>query len=273
MFTQLFDFKRAFLARIGNKRSHPRHAVGDGFPLQAVLALADDKDPGPRPDASRDPLGGHVGNISLNGLSVVLPTSASLAAKQPLTVCLTIDHHSLEIPGLVVHFRVYDTHAVCGVEFELRDAKIQKTYYQLVEAVNLGASFVPVAGRARTPPGTVRRSWRSAHKTVLTEWRATGNPAPERFELTLGKHTLAGQADRLGLVIQPRKKGAPPVPAAMVSELRQLFRWVVPNLSKQVPADLRALMTRVAANNPPSLADTAPVARWQAPKAKPLAPS
>ena len=45
MFTQLFDFKRAFLARIGNKRSHPRHAVGDGFPLQAVLALADDKDP------------------------------------------------------------------------------------------------------------------------------------------------------------------------------------------------------------------------------------
>ncbi len=273
MFTQLLNFKRALLAGMRNKRSHTRHKVGDEFPLKATLTLISDDSAAQRALAARGPVSGRVGDISFDGLSVVLPTSAELARKQLVTVRLSIESYSLEIPGSVVHFRVSDTHTTCGLKFKFADYKTQKAYHQLVEAVNIGASFAPSTRTSpgRTPPGFVRRTWRSAHRTVLTDWRKADSSAPERFEFVIGKHRLDGDAAQVALVVRSSAKGGTaPVPEVVIAELRQLLCWVVPNLSPDLPADLRALMTRVAGNNPPSLVNVESPSRWQAPKPKTL---
>lgn len=286
IFTRILDFKRDFLARLRNKRSHPRHRVGAGFPLKASLNLVGDESF----NAKRTPLrgtglnwSGRVGDISANGLNLILPPATATARGEPSVLKLTLENYVLEIPCTVAHFRVYSSHSLCGVRLAFADFKTQKAYLQLVEAVSMGASFAP-AGPGRTQPGFVRRSWRSANKALLTDWRDAGSRALDHFELTLGEHSVQGQSSRPGLEVHPRGDNAKSVSPAVEGEVRQLFRWVVGNLPKNVPADLREFMTRIGSNPPsaspaawgapgstrPSTAPTGsvPPSAWQAPKPK-----
>ncbi len=283
LFTRILDFKRDFLARLRNKRSHARHRVGSGFPLKASLNLSGDEALVRRGAAVRGrgcDWGGRVGDISNNGLNIILPPAAITARGEPTTLRLSLENHELVIPCRVAHFRVYHSHALCGLRLEFDDAKTEKAYHQLVAVVSLGASFAS-AGPGRSQPGFVRRSWRSANKALLTDWRETGSRALDHFELTFGEHSVQGQSTRPGLEVHLRADGAKSVPPAVEGEIRQLFRWVVGNLPKSMPADLRELMSRVA-SNPPVPAGRAPVtsraftsttisappSTWQPPKAK-----
>ncbi len=279
IFTRILDFKRDFLARLLNKRSHPRHRVGAGFPLKAVINLSGDDSP-VRPGAkARGPgcdWSGRVGDISNSGLNIMLPPAATAARGESTTLRLTLENHALEIPATVAHFRVYNSHALCGLRLQFADFKSQKAYQQLVEAVSLGASFAP-AGPGRTSPGFVRRSWRSRNKTMLTDWREADGRALDHFELTLGEHSVQGRRTRLGLDVQHRANADKSVPPVVAGEVRQLFRWVVGNLPKSVPADLREFMAKIASSlpaPPPSRPAAAPVvspdpSAWQPPKPRP----
>lgn len=265
LFTRILDFKRDLLARLCNKRSHPRHRVGEGFPLKAVLNLVGDDAPvrkGPAVRGRGCDWSGCVGDISYGGLNIILPPAATAVRGEATTLRLTLDNHVLEIPCTVAHFRVYNTHAFCGIRLAFDDFKTQKAYVQLVEAVSMGASFAP-AGPGRPQPGFVRRSWRSTNKALLTDWRQADGRALDHFELTLGKHSVQGRSAAPGLEIHHRAKSKKSVPPAEEGEVRQLFRWVVGNLPKNVPADLRELMSRVA-----SITPVAVVATWRAPVAK-----
>ncbi len=286
MFARILDFNRDFLSRLRNKRSKPRHRVGAGFPLKASLNLSGDEALVRKGKAVRGggrDWAGRVGDISNHGLNIVLPPAATTARGEPTTLLLTLENHELVIPCTVAHFRVYDTHALCGLRLQFDDFKTEKAYQQLVEAVSMGASFAP-AGPGRSQPGFVHRCWRSANKSVLTDWREANTRALDHFELTFGEHLVQGQNSRPGLEVLSRSKTAKSVPPAVEGEVRQLFRWVVGNLPKNVPADLREFMTRVASNPPTTAAATwrAPVtaraftsttvsvspSSWQPPKAK-----
>ncbi len=262
LFTHILDFKRDFLARLRNKRSHSRHRVGAGFPLKALITLSGDESLVRKGGVVRGQgcnWSGQVGDISSNGLNIMLPPAAATARGEPTTLRLTLENHELVIPCSVAHFRVYSSYSLCGLRLEFDDNKTEIAYQQLVEAVSLGASFAP-AGPGRSQPGFVRRSWRSANKALLTDWRVADSRALDHFELTLGEHAVQGQSSRLGLEVLSRSKTAKSVPPVVESEVRQLFRWVVGNLPKNVPADLRELMTRVASNPPVPAAAT-----WQPP--------
>lgn len=262
IFTRILDFKRDVLARLRNKRSHPRHRVGAGFPLKAVINLVGDDSP-VRPAAAVRGRGcdwsGRVGDISNHGLNIILPPAATAARGEASTVRLNLENHTLEIPCTVAHFRVYSSHALCGLRLQFADFKTRKAYHQLVAAVSMGASFAP-AGPGRNQPGFVRRRWRSSNKALLTDWREANGRAFDHFELTLGEHSVQGRSHRLGLEVQLRANTAKSVPPVEEGEVRQLFRWVVGNLPKSVPADLREFMTRIASNPPASA-----VATWRAP--------
>ncbi len=263
-FTRILDFKRDFLARLRNKRSHPRHRVGVGFPLKAVVNLVGDESRVPKGKAVRGAgcdWRGRVGDISAGGLNLILPAAAAAARGEPSTLKLTLENHELVIPCTVAHFRVYSSHVLCGLRLQFDDFKTEKAYHQLVAAVSMGASFAP-AGSGRRQPGFVRRNWRSANKALLTDWREADSRALDHFELTLGEHSVQGQSTRPGLEVHLRTDSAKSVPPAVEGEVRQLFRWVVGNLPKNVPADLRELMTRVAGNAPPPAPAT-----WRAPVA------
>ena len=263
IFTRLLDFRRDFLARLRDKRSHPRHPVGAEFPLKAALSLVGSEQPGP----DRTPVrgrglswSGQVENISANGLSIFLSPAAATVRGEPTLLQLTLEDQEVVIPCTVAHFRVHGRHALCGVRLEFDDFKVQKSYHQLVEAVRIGASFAP-AGPGRTQPGFALRSWRSAGRTLLTEWREPASRALARFELILGEHAVHGRSFPPGLEVQPRTGGANTVPPDLADEVLRLYRWVVGNLPKNVPADLREFMSRVGRNPPPPPDRGA----WQAP--------
>lgn len=283
IFTRILDFKRDLLARLRNKRRHPRHRVGVGFPLKASLSLVGSErfNPDRPPGNVGMNWSGGVGNISCSGLSILLSPAATTARGESSHLRLTLENHEFSMTCHVRHFRVYNSYAVCGVELEFDDFKMQKSYLQLVEAVNLGASFV-AAGPGRRQAGLASRSWRSANRTLLTEWRAADAQSIDRFELTFGEHTVQGRGDSTSLSVRRRGGSTKAIPLEIEAEVRQLFRWIVGNLPKGVPADLRKLMTQasgapLAAPAPaiptPSAAgsataNTAPPSDWQAPRAR-----
>ncbi len=245
IFTRILDIKRAVLARLRDKRRQPRHRVGAGFPLKASLNLIGST----APELGQEPARGNgldwsgvVGDISGNGLSILLSPAATTGRGETTILRLVLENHEIVIPCTVAHFRVYNSHAYCGVELEFDDFKAQKDYLQLVEAVKLGSSFVP-AGAAHAEGTLVTKSWRSVGPALLTEWRDANTRTLDRFELNLGDHTVQGWKCRLGLEVHPSKHQTKSVSADTEGEVSQLFRWVVGNLPKHIPSDLRKLMS------------------------------
>lgn len=286
IFTRILDFKNVFLTRLRNKRRHPRHRVGAGFALKASLNLSGSGKVNPDKAPVRGSgvnWGGAVGDISASGLSIILSPAATTARGEASVLRLTVEKHEIVIPCTVAHFRVSNSHALCGVHLEFDDFKPQKSYLQVVEAVKLGSSFEPT-GPGRKQAGFVSRSWHSVQKAHLSEWRTTDTLTLDHFELSFGEHKVLGWKARPGLEVQHRKDGEKSVAPAVEAEVRQMYRWIVGNLPKNVPADLRALMSRSggtpfaapapAVRQAPSIpraltstvASMSPAA-WQAPKA------
>jgi len=290
IFTRILDLKRTFLARLRNKRSHPRHRVGTSFPLRASLVLVGSAKVSAEEAAARGlRWSGVAGDISSGGLSVLLSPASTTVRGEKSTVQLTLEDRELAIPCTIAHFRVYNSYAVCGLQLKFDDFAVQKAYQQIVEAVATGASFVST-GPARNKGGFLRRSWRSIGKAQLTEWREAGGTL-DHFELVLGEHRVVGRKNQLGLEVQPRGSRTKRLSLKTELEVRQLFRWVSGNLPKGVPSDLRDLMAKVdrpkaapgaLAAPPPAPAassTTTPATAgvsapaWEAPKAKVPAPA
>ena len=291
IFTRILDFKRDFLARLRNQRKHPRFPVGASFPLKAALALAGTENINP----DRAPVrgsgrswSGRISDVSVNGLNILLPPAAATARGELSILHLTVENHELAIPCTVAHFRAFSSHAVCGVRLEFDDFPTQKAYRQLIEAVKLGASFAS-AGPGRRQTGFLRRNWRSTGRALLTEWREPASRALARFELTLGDHLVQGRSFPPGLEVLDRTDPMKSVAPAVGEEVRLLFRWITGNLPKNVPADLRELMSRTGSVFPSadqrawpvpftaravtSTVIKVPPSTWRAPQSVPSAPS
>jgi len=250
LFTRILNFKQAFLSRLRDKRANPRFNVGASFPLKATLLLSGDNSPAKKGPAAGAGLSwsGRVGNMSSNGLSVMLPPAALTVRGEETTLRLAIDEHEIEISCLVAHFRVYSSYSVCGVKLNFDDFKVQKAYHQIVEAVRVGTSFEP-APTSRSSGALLRQQWRSVGRASLNEWRNATTRKIERFELTIGDHRLAGHVSPPAVVIAARSTASKaPVPAAVATEVRDFFRWVSANLPKSVPADLRDVIGRLTAS-------------------------
>ncbi|HWA27963.1 MAG TPA: hypothetical protein VG734_20090 [Lacunisphaera sp.] len=288
IFTRILDLKRAFLARLRNKRTHPRHRVGTSFPLRASLVLVGSSKVSAEEAAARGlRWSGVAGDISAGGLSVLLSPAATTVRGEKSSVQLTLEDLDLAIPCIVAHFRVHSSYAICGLQLKFDDFKVQKAYQQIVEAVAIGASFV-AKGPARNQAGFLRRSWKSGGKAQLTEWREAGGTL-DRFELSIGEHRVIGRKNQLGLEVQARGQRTKRLSLKAELEVRQLFRWVSGNLPKGVPSDLRELMAKVdrptsapgvpaaAAPPPAPVAASAstqntpstPAPAWEAPRIKP----
>lgn len=245
-FTRILDFKRAFLAKLRDKRAHPRYPVGAAFPLKASLLLAGNDRPGKKDSASGLSWSGPLGNISSNGLSVFLAPAAQTSRDEETTLRLTLGSQMIEIPCTVAHFKVFGSYSVCGVKLNFTDFKVQKSYHQIVEAVSVGASFERADTAPRTMASQVGQQWRSVNRATLSEWRNATTRKVERFELVVGEHKLIGLATPPSLEVTGRGSNAKtPVAAAVAAEVRTFFHWVTTNLPKNVPADLRDLMGRL----------------------------
>lgn len=262
LFSSILDFKKAFLSRLREKRSNPRFNVGATFPLKATLQLCGEARPTRKGDAETKPAGlswsGKIGNISANGLSVLLPPAAQTVRGEETVIRLMIDKHELEVPCVIAHYRVFGAYSVCGVKLNFSDYNVQKGYHQLLEAVRIGTSFEP-SRPSKLASGLLTQQWRSVNRATLTESRNPDTRKIERFELAVGEHRLAGQFSPRAISITPRSTASrAPIPASTAVEVRDFIRWVSANLPKAVPADLRDVIGNLTAPSQPAQGTWAP---------------
>jgi PilZ domain len=259
-FNTLLKIKEGAVAGLRNKRKATRYPVGPGFPLSASINLTGEVSPA-GDDRTRRPAGcnwgGRLINLSSDGASLHLPPAAATLRGEQTTLTLTIEGRALQIPCRVAHYRTYSSHALCGLVLDFTDAPGREAYLQLVESVALGSTFATVkpSRLGRTPPGLEPEQYRSPHEATLTAWRAVRDRTLDSFELLSGEHCVRGVNGAATLEIYSQEaegksgKVALSAPShglatGVNAEVRQFYRWIVPNLPKAVPADLREFMQR-----------------------------
>lgn len=272
-FRRILNFKQDALARLRDKRKARRYPVGPNFPLKAAINLIGTDDVA---KARRHQVGdgrdwaGRLMDFSSTGVSLQLLPAALTARGEPTRLRLTLEHYTLEIPCEVAHFRVHREYSQCGLALQFPDLDTQKAYLQLLESVVIGATFSPLrpAVLRRNPPGFVREQYQSDSDARLYAWREKRSGELDSFELLMADHCVRGEVRALERrseagrpTLQPdvdiytRQRTAHPAKVALFDpafalsggehiEVRRLFRWVVPNLARQVSLDVRRLMEK-----------------------------
>jgi hypothetical protein len=244
LFKRIFDFPRATLARLRNKRRAVRYAVAPGFPLKAVVNLLGSDQPARAQVArgsGRD-WGGAILDLSGTGLRLGLPPAATTTRGEPSVLTLTLDDFQLRVPCTVAHFRVQAAGSLCGLSLEFENDTQRKGYQQLLEAVVLGAGFAPVKV-SRDKSGFLCERYRSEGKAVLTAWREPAGGRLHGFELVLGEHAVRSVPGAPALdVLTGVKTSLAAATGAEKQEILRLYRIVAANLPGVLPADLRELM-------------------------------
>ena len=202
--------------------------------------------------------GGAVVNMSSGGVSMRLHPAAMGERGENCRLKLELDHQLFEIDASIAHFWSGPQYATCGVALKFPDAQTQKAFRQLVEPVALGAILQPLDPKAveQDAPGFVKEQYAGDEDTLLTVWRDPSGKIIEHFELQTHDYFIRGSVQTPGLQIgyqegKPASKGSGPATGmhltpTQVSEVRHLFLLIVPNLSKAVPADVRAFLERFA---------------------------
>jgi len=263
-FKHILDFKRAALARLRDKRKAARYAVAHTFPAKANISLAETdilgrRSPEDLAPGKRRTWGGALLDISKTGVSLQMPPAAVTLRGERTTLALAIDGQELRLPCTVAHFRSQAGTGYCGLALKFEDDEQRKSYLQLLEAVSLSATLVPLKKKvpSRHPLGFKAQQFKSVGKLVLTTWR-DGDDQLDSFELMLDGHCLRGELKHPTLAIFA-KKGGDRVKTAWADpsyglsrgpenpEVRKLYRWISLNLPKTVPSDARELM-RLFAN-------------------------
>lgn len=258
LFKRIFDFPRATLARLRNKRRAERHPVAPGFPLKAAVNLVGTADPARRKAAAgigRD-WGGMVADLSGEGLSLRLPPAAETSRGERSVLVLALDEFELRIPCTVAHFRVRSADSLCGLSLQFENDTQRKGYLQLLEAVVLGSGFA-FDKAPKDPSGLYCERYRSGgKKAMLTVWRERDESGRlYGFELTVGDHSVRGDVARSSLQACAADEERTPLPAGPESrEVIRLYRIIAANLPKLMPADLREKMQAMA--KPPAASKT-----------------
>jgi hypothetical protein len=249
-FKRILNFTPDAIAR-KDKRQNTRFPVGQGFPVKALLNLAGRDGNGMilDPDGHNgQDWGGWMLNLSSTGASMQLHPAAITTRGEVCGFQLTFESHRLEINARVAHFRAYPNFSVCGVALEFQNAEIQKAYLQLLEPIVVGASFKPVDPKRikQDTPDLKKEQYQGDSDTRLTVWRSVSVNAIAGFDLQIGTYSVSGSSESPGLDVTAAtgESGEPTLTAASKEEVRLLFHWIVPNLAKSIPSDVRKFLAK-----------------------------
>lgn len=256
-------FKRVFkhpepeptVAPLGIARPERRHTqryvVNPKSPITAVLSFIGRDEAGARMSSSR--VGwdwkGRLVDFSERGASIQLGAAALAAPGDAGELKLTLRDAVLEIPCEINHVRVQAEGLIYGLRFGELDEATRDTYRRILEILALGIRL-RLQFRKTEPDaiGYLVEQYASDRQSRLTVWRNQGDRAVAAFEFLL-KDCLVRGADRYPVIYLT---GGDPATArraspARVEEIQHLFRWVVPNLARCVPADVRDFLQRYVA--------------------------
>ncbi len=248
LFKRILDFQKTEGGAL-DKRGAKRYAVGAKFPLKAKITLsARDGQNKPLPHSKSLPMdwGGQMLNLSSSGLSIRLHPAAVAANGEPCSVKLELDNKLFELDATVANYRIGQQYVSCGVGLKFPDAYSRKAYQQLMEPVAIGSTLEPVSDRVKQDqPGLSKEQYQGESDTVLSVWRDGSGKNPKFFEMLVHGYCVRGSTETPGLNVSFRE-GEKSSKAALSpdhqAEVRQLFLFIVQNLGKGVPADVRKLL-------------------------------
>jgi hypothetical protein len=244
VFDRIFNFDQAEVARM-EQRLNTRYTPGAAFPLQAWLLAEGSETPA------------KILNISGNGIGLLLEPDTLPAEDDAVKVRLRFGAYQQLVDGRVVHLRPDAAKAYCGVGFKFADFPSRKTYLQLLQPIAIGQSLQPVPAQQVTQddPSLTKQVFRGDNDAQLTVWLGQEPAAGfQRFEFRMRDYLC--QANRASQGLETRagsdstsSKSSNPVfdiSGNVQAEIRQLYRWTLPNLSAAVPDDVRAFLQRYA---------------------------
>ena len=248
LFKKILNFKGP--GGMGDKRGATRHPVGAKFPLKAKVTLVGRDGNGNvlKADDNRAmDWGGQLVNMSSGGVSMRLHPAAMGERGENCRLKLELDHRLFEIDGTVAHFWSGPQHATVGVALVFPDTQTQKAFRQLVEPVAVASALETVEKVKQDVEGLKKEQYASDADTVLSIWRDGGGKMIEHFELRTHGFYIRGSAQAPALqigAIAATKTGLTPT---QTNEVRELFKLIVPNIPKGVPAEVRTFLERFAA--------------------------
>jgi hypothetical protein len=157
--------------------------------------------------------------------------------------------YEINIPCHVAHTRKHPDSVQFGLKFDFDRDQAPAGYRQLLELVAFGASLKPEKTQPDGPDGSgyIVEHYRGDFESHLTVWRAPAGSL-QWFEFQLAQYCVRGSAENRTLEFAACGSDNPvPVASAQVGEIHQLFKWVVPNIARAVPADVRHSLQSFAA--------------------------
>jgi hypothetical protein len=247
VFNRIFNFEPTELARM-EQRITTRYTPGAAFPLQAWLLAAGQEWPA------------KIKDISGSGISLCVEPDAALVEGAAVRVRLRFGAHQQLIEGRIVHLRAEAQGGLqCGVDLKFADFIARKTYLQLLQPILIGQSLVPVAPEqvAQGKPPFVTQVFRGEDNSSLTVWiDESAGAALYGFEFQMqdyfcrveGKSGILEVRERQETAARKKTVSHPvfDISGTLHAEIRQLFRWTLPNLSAGVPPEVRAFLQRFA---------------------------
>ena len=246
LFKRIFKFEKTEVEQL-EKRLNQRYVPGPGFPLQATLRYG-----------GRD-YSAKILNMSGNGIGVLVKNKPDLPAGHHLRADLQLEHHRLELNARIAHVEARAGGFALGLGFVFEEFELQKTYMQLIQPVVIGQSLQPMAidRVVQDDPQFFKRIFVGESDSLLTIRLAHSPVDPlHSFELRMLDYFCRGNMDAgenqtYALESRDATEDATGQPVFETSggthdEIRQLFRWILPNISPAVPDDFRAFLQRFA---------------------------
>ena len=252
LFKRILDFQKTE-GGILDKRGATRYPVGAKFPLKAKITLtARDGEGNAKAGASID-WGGQLVNLSSSGLSIRLHPAAMARSGEACSLKLELDNKIFELETTVANFRVGPQYVACGLVIKFPDAYTRKAYLQLMEPIVVGSTLAPASGKVKQDlPGLIKEQYQGESGSALSVWRDSSKN-PKLFELIVHDYCVRGSTQMPGVNITFRdgsKAGkrvsrpaiSIPISADHQTEVRQLFQFIVQNLSKGIPTELKRFL-------------------------------
>jgi len=246
VFHSIFNFDQAAVTHL-EQRMNTRYTPGATFPLQAWLLVAGTESPA------------KIKDISGNGISLLLEPGAPVTPDATVQIRLRFGAHQQLAGGLVVHLHADEKGLHCGISLVFADFPARKTYLQLLQPIAIGQSLqrVPEDRVIQNEPQFIKQVFRGDEDSALTVWLANSAGTPlHSFEFQMqdyfchvdGKSGVLEAYQREDSGSHKGKLSHPvfDISGSLQSEIRQLFRWILPNLSASVPDDVRAFLQRFA---------------------------
>jgi len=261
LFKKILDFQKSEGGML-DKRGAKRYPVGAKYPLKAKITLvARDGEGHPLPAAKSTPMdwGGQLLDLSDSGASIRVHPAAVAARGETCTLKLELDHLLFETGGSIATYRTQSQYVSIGLALDFPDTFTRKAYQQLMAPVVIGCTLAESTARVKQDlPGLVKEQYHGEAESVLSTWGQSAGKGLKLFELLLHDYYIRGNTEMPGLKIGYRdgakvgsRVSTPAIPVPLSrehqAEVATLFRYVVQNLSKTVPGEVRRFLELFAA--------------------------